>query len=71
MNEMKKFIQEVHDNKTLKHKINTAGKELTEQNSKELRKKLASEMAIIAQQHGYALNPEDFYSQSSDELFNS
>lgn len=61
MNDMQKFIDEVHHNESMKQQINQAGKALTEQNSKELRMKLASEMAIIADQHGYQLQPEDFY----------
>lgn len=62
MSDYKNFIDEVHGNKELKEQINAAGKALTQQNAKELRMKLASEMAIIANQHGYKVNPGDFYS---------
>ena len=60
---MKNFIQAVHRNDDLKQRVNQTGKAITEQNSKDLRKKLAAQMAIIAGENGFPLQPGDFYKQ--------
>lgn len=66
---LQQFMDEIKHNEALRQEVNQAGRAITEQNSKELRMKLSSEMAEIASRHGFRLEPTDFYDHFPEATF--